>query len=130
MNKKIYKILFILFFNVIIFANVTDSNTVVFKKKSGKIPVQYNVSDIEIIKTAIATSLNILKVTIEVPGNTMLLLRVTDTTGKEITNLIHEKLVSPGKYMIQWQMGKYTAGRYWCEFETEHFIYRKDFYLK
>jgi hypothetical protein len=130
MNKKILQILILLFFNAIIFANVTDSNSVIIKKKSGKIPVQYNISDIEIKKSTLAASLNILKVSVDIPEYTMLLLKVTDSTGKELTNLIHDKQVSPGKYIIQWQMGKYSEGRYWCEFETEHFIYRKDFYLK
>jgi 5-hydroxyisourate hydrolase-like protein (transthyretin family) len=66
----------------------------------------------------------------EVPVKTVLKLSITDSTGDEVMKLIDDQTVSSGIYRVRWEMEDYPAGRYWCEFTTEQFIYRKDFFIK
>lgn len=71
-----------------------------------------------------------MRVDLELPETTVLRLTVTDTTENTVINLIDEKSMSGGKYRIRWEMEGYAPGRYWCEFTTDQFIYRKDFFIK
>lgn len=71
-----------------------------------------------------------MRVDLEVPVITELRLSVTDSTGEEIMILIDDQRVSSGIYRVRWEMENFPPGKYWCEFTTEHFIYRKDFFIK
>ena len=71
-----------------------------------------------------------MRVDLEVPIKTELKLSVKDSTDEEVMKLIDDQTVSAGIYRVRWEMEDYPPGRYWCEFTTEHFIYRKDFFIK
>jgi len=46
-----------------------------------------------------------------------------------VYTLMKEKIIAPGSYFIKWEMYNFPEGRYWCEFNTPDFIYKKDFYI-
>lgn len=107
-----------------------DTSKIIIKRISALIPFEYNISDTYIKKEKDNPKNFIIRVDLEVPVRTVLKLSVTDSTGEEIMKLIDDQTVNTGVYRIRWEMEEYTPGRYWCEFTTEHFIYRKDFFIK
>ena len=99
----------------------------------------YNISDIYLKKDKENKDLYIIRVTVEVPVTTKMQLSVKDTSGDIIMYLINDEVISRGTYRVRWEMPfcrvqenceGYLPGRYLCEFETDQFIYQKDFFLK
>ncbi len=132
MSKSAFCI--ILLFFIIFESNIKsqdyyDTSKVVIKRVSKLLPFEYNISDTHIKKDQENPKNYIVRVDLEVPVKTDLKLSVTDSTGEEVMKLIDDQPVSSGVYRIRWEMEDYPPGRYWCEFTTEYFIYRKDFLL-
>jgi len=107
-----------------------DTYKIVIKRLSGILPFEYNISDTHVKKDKDNPKNYIVRVGLEVPVITELRLSVTDSTGEEVMILIDEQKVNTGVYRLRWEMEDYPPGRYWCEFTTEQFIYRKDFFIK
>jgi hypothetical protein len=112
-----------------------DTNEAVIRKINKQIPGEFNISDV-IIKTDIKNDNYVIRVDIDIPIRTNLKLLVKDTTGTTLIYLINDEYLTAGKYRIKWNMAKckvndcyYPKGKYICEFETEQFIYQRDFYL-
>jgi hypothetical protein len=130
------KVLYSFFFCLLLFGNnikaqdYFDTSKIVIKRVSRIIPFEYNISDTYIKKDKNNPKNYIVRVDLEVPVKTVLKLSVTDSTNEEIMKLIDDQTISSGIYRVRWEMEEYPPGRYWCEFTTEHFIYRKDFFIK
>ena len=107
-----------------------DTSSIIIKKISSEKPAFYNISDTYVKKDQNNPGTLIVRVDLELPETTVLRLTVTDTTENTVISLIDEKSMAGGKYRIRWEMEGYTPGRYWCEFTTDQFIYRKDFFIK
>jgi hypothetical protein len=131
MTKVLYIFIFLFFFGVNTKAqDYTDTSKIVIKRVSKLIPFEYNISDTNIKKDKNNFENYIVRVDLEIPSQTELNLTVTDSTGEEVMKLINDQIVKSGIYRVRWEMDNYPPGRYWCEFTTEHFIYRKDFFIK
>jgi hypothetical protein len=130
------KVLYILFFCIFVFGNnikaqdYLDTSKIIIKRVSRLIPFEYNISDTHIKKDKDNPKNYIVRVDLEVPVKTVLKLSVTDSTDEEVMKLIDDQTVSSGIYRVRWEMEDCPPGRYWCEFTTEQFIYRKDFFIK
>lgn len=110
-----------------------DTSDVVIRKTNKDIPVEYNISDV-IIKTDKEKTKNIIRVDLDVPLKSALKLAVSDSTGARIMYLINDQTLSPGVYRVRWEMAvcktdscDYPPGKYLCEFETDEFIFQRDF---
>ena len=129
-------VLYILFFCVLLFGlnikaqDYFDTSKIVIKRVSKLIPFEYNISDTHVRKDKDNPKNNIVRVDLEIPAKTVLKLSVTDSAGEVVMKLIEDQTVGSGIYRIRWEMEDYPPGRYWCEFTTEQFIYRKDFFIK
>jgi hypothetical protein len=113
-----------------------DTSDVVIRKTKKSNPVEYNISDV-IIKQDKEKTKNIIRVDLEIPLKTTMRLSVSDTAGATIMYLINDQTLSQGIYRVKWEMPKctssdcdYPPGKYWCEFETDQFIFQRDFYIK
>jgi hypothetical protein len=80
---------------------------------------------------------HIARVDINIPVTATLKLNVTDSSGAVIMYLINDLTLKSGVYRVKWEMENcrtfdcdYPPGKYLCSFETEQFIYQKDFYIK
>jgi hypothetical protein len=109
--------------------NITDTNKIVLKKISNIASSDYNFSEVAIKRDPVKISNCLLRVRLGLPTVSIISVRVTDSIGLDVLYLLKEKLLAPGTYFIKWEMGNFPEGRYWCEFNTEHFIYRKDFFI-
>ncbi|RPI17341.1 MAG: hypothetical protein EHM58_09745 [Ignavibacteriae bacterium] len=107
-----------------------DTASIIIKKISKERPEFYNISDTYVKTDAKNPNNRIVRVDLEIPETTVLKLTVTDTTENDIINLIDERSLTAGRYRVRWEMENYKPGRYWCEFETDQFVYRKDFFIK
>jgi hypothetical protein len=114
----------------------TDTSDVVIRKTKKETPQEYNISDV-IIKQDKEKTNNIIRVDLEIPLRTTMKLVVSDTAGATIMYLINDQTLSPGVYRVKWEMPKckandcdYPPGKYFCEFETDQFIFQRDFYIK
>ena len=114
----------------------TDTNDVVIRKTSKEKPAEFNISDV-IIKPDKEKTKYIARADLEIPLSTTLKLNVTDSMGAVIMYLINDQTLKAGIYRVKWEMEKctssdcdYPPGKYLCSFETDQFIYQKDFYLK
>jgi hypothetical protein len=133
MSKSAFCIIllfFIIFESNIKSQDYLDTSNVVIKRVSKLLPFEYNISDTHIKKDKENPKNYILKVDLEVPVLTNLKLSVTDSAGEEVMKLIDDQAGSSGVYRIRWEMEDYPLGRYWYEFTTVYFIYRKDFFIK
>ena len=114
----------------------TDTSDVVIRKTNKEKPEEYNISDVIIKKDKDKTK-NIIRVDLDVPIRTVLRLSVSDTAGETIMYLISDQTLNTGVYRVRWEMPAckendcdYPPGKYICEFETDQFIFTRDFYLK
>ena len=115
----------------------TDTSDVVIRKTLREKPLDFNISDV-IIKMDKEKTKYIVRADIDLPVSTALRLNVADSAGTVIMYLINDQTFKAGVYRVKWEMQKcagteldcYSLGKYLCEFETDQFIYRKDFYIK
>ena len=114
----------------------TDTNDVIIRKTKKEKPSEYNISDV-IIKKDKEKTKNIVRVDLDIPLKTVLKLSVSDSAGAKIMYLINDQTLSSGVYRVRWEMPvcktddcDYPPGKYLCEFETDQFIFQRDFYIK
>jgi hypothetical protein len=114
----------------------TDTSDVVIRRTSKEKPPEFNISDV-IVKIDKEKTKHIVRVDIDIPLTTTLKLNVTDSAGTVIMYLINDQTLKPGVYRVKWIMENcndkdcdYPPGKYLCAFETDQFIYQKDFYIK
>lgn len=128
----------VLFFNVCVYSQILDKDTsdVVIRKTKKDKPAEYNISDV-IIKIDKEQTKYIIRVDLDIPLKTTLKLSVSDTSGNTLMYLINDQTLSPGVYRVRWDMVfcrasdcDYPPGRYLCSFETDQFIFQRDFYIK
>ena len=141
MIKNILKLIFVivlLFSASEIFSQVVDTDTsdVVIRRTKKDIPAEYNISDV-IIKMDKLQTKYIIRVDLDIPLRTTLKLNVSDTSGNTLMYLINDQTLKPGVFRVKWDMEfcrtsncTYPPGRYLCEFETDQFVFQRDFYLK
>lgn len=113
-----------------------DTSDVVIRRTKKDKPAEYNISDVNIKLDKFQTKYTI-RVDLDIPLKTTLKLSVSDTSGNTIMYLINDHTLSSGVYRVRWEMifcrtsdCDYPPGRYLCEFETDQFIFQRDFYLK
>lgn len=114
----------------------SDTSDVVIRRTNKQLPKEYNISDV-IIKLDKEKTKNTIRVDLDIPLKTKLKLSVSDTSGATIMYLISDQTLSGGVYRVKWEMPKckendcdYPPGKYWVEFETDQFIFQRDFYIK
>lgn len=141
MIKNILKLIFVivlLFSASEIFSQVVDTDTsdVVIRRTKKDIPAEYNISDV-IIKMDKLQTKYVIRVDLDIPLRTTLKLNVSDTSGNTLMYLINDQTLKPGVFRVKWDMEfcrtsncTYPPGRYLCEFETDQFVFQRDFYLK
>jgi len=139
--KYILKLIFVivlLFSASEIFSQVVDTDTsdVVIRRTKKDIPAEYNISDV-IIKMDKLQTKYVIRVDLDIPLRTTLKLNVSDTSGNTLMYLINDQTLKPGVFRVKWDMEfcrtsncTYPPGRYLCEFETDQFVFQRDFYLK
>jgi len=139
--KYILKLIFVIFLYFSaseIFSQVVDTDTsdVVIRRTKKDIPAEYNISDV-IIKMDKLQTKYIIRVDLDIPLRTTLKLNVSDTSGNTLMYLINDQTLKPGVFRVKWDMEfcrtsncTYPPGRYLCEFETDQFVFQRDFYLK
>lgn len=127
-----------LFFDVCVNSQIIDKDTsdVVIRRTKKDVPSEYNISDV-IIKLDKFQTKNVIRVDLDIPTKTTLSLSVSDTSGNTIIYLINDQTLKPGVYRVKWEMVfcrtsdcDYPPGRYLCAFETDQFVFTRDFYLK
>lgn len=113
-----------------------DTSNVVIRKTKKLVPAEYNISDV-IIKLDKEQTKYVIRVDLDIPMKTTLKLSVSDTSGNTLMYLINDQTLSSGVYRVRWEMKfckagdcDYPPGRYLCEFETDQFIFQRDFYIK
>ena len=141
MIKYILKLIFVIFLYFSaseIFSQVVDTDTsdVVIRRTKKDIPAEYNISDV-IIKMDKLQTKYVIRVDLDIPLRTTLKLNVSDTSGNTLMYLINDQTLKPGVFRVKWDMEfcrtsncTYPPGRYLCEFETDQFVFQRDFYLK
>jgi hypothetical protein len=127
-----------LFFNFCVYSQIIDKDTsdVVIRKTKKEKPSEYNISDV-IIKLDKEQTKYVIRVDLDIPAKTTLKLSVSDTSGNTIMYLINDQTLSSGVYRVRWEMKfcktndcDYPPGRYLCAFETDQFVFQRDFYIK
>ncbi len=135
---KILILIVFLFFDVCVNSQIIDKDTsdVVIRRTKKDVPTEYNISDV-IIKLDKFQTKNVIRVDLDIPAKTTLSLSVSDTSGNTIIYLINDQTLKPGVYRVKWEMVfcrtgdcDYPPGRYLCAFETDQFVFTRDFYLK
>ena len=113
-----------------------DTSSVVIRKTKKEKPAEYNISDV-IVKLDREKINNVIRVDLDIPLKTTMRLAVSDTAGVKLMYLVNDQTLNPGVYRVKWVMIKclaancdYPPGRYLCEFETDQFIFQRDFYIK
>ena len=138
MNKFLSVFFVLLLSNGVSYSQLLDKDTsdVVIRKTKKEKPAEYNISDV-IIKLDKEQTKYVLRVDLDIPLKTVLKLSVSDTSGNPIMYLINDQTLSPGVYRVRWDMifcktsdCDYPPGKYLCEFETDQFIFQRDFYIK
>ncbi len=114
----------------------TDTSDVVIRRTKKDVPAEYNISDV-IIKMDKLQTKYVIRVDLDIPAKTTLKLNVSDTSGNTLMYLINDQTLKPGVFRVKWDMEfcrtsncTYPPGRYLCEFETDQFVFQRDFYLK
>ena len=138
MYLKFLIVFVLLFFDICVQSQIIDKDTsdVVIRKTKKDVPLEYNISDV-IIKLDKFQTKNVIRVDLDIPAKTTLSLSVSDTSGNTIIYLINDQTLKPGVYRVKWEMVfcrtsdcDYPPGRYLCAFETDQFVFTRDFYLK
>ena len=137
------KIILILLFSFLSFSvlsqDINDTSKIIIKRVVKSDPSMYNISEIYLKKDKDNQNLFIIRVNIDVPLSAKLRLSVKDTADDILMYLINDEIIPKGTYRVRWEMpfckiqqncDGYLPGRYLCEFETDQFIYVKDFFLK
>jgi len=138
--KTIFILTCVLFLTCSLQSQVVDTDTsdVVIRKTKKETPSEFNISEV-IIKTDKEKTKNIMRVDLDLPVSTQLKLNVSDSAGTIIMYLIIDQSFKAGVYRVKWEMARcigeinefcYAPGKYLCVFETNHFVYQKDFYIK
>lgn len=140
MKGKIVLLLGIIFIinNCTYAQDFKDTSKVIIKRVAKSRPDEYNISEIFVKKDKENLNLNIIRVDMDVPLNTKLSLVVKDTSGDVLMYLINDNIIPVGTYRVRWEMpvcktkncDGFEPGRYLCVFETDQFIYQKDFFIK
>jgi hypothetical protein len=116
----------------------TDTSDVVIRKTKKEAPQEFNISEVA-IKMDKEKTKHIMRVDLDIPATTTLKLNVSDSSGAVIMYLINDQTFKAGVYRVKWEMIRcinvnneecYTPGKYFCAFETDQFVYQKDFYIK
>lgn len=121
-----------------------DTSSVVIRKTKKAAPDEYNISDVIVkIDKSKDKYKNVIRVDLDIPLKTTMRLAVSDTSGAKLMYLINDQTLSPGVYRVKWEMTSCAndttpetnidclpRGKYLCEFETDHFIFQRDFYIK
>ncbi len=115
-----------------------DTSKVIIKRVAKSRPEEYNISEIYVKKDKENLNLSVIRVDVDVPLSTKLSLVVKDTSGVVLMYLINDNIVQMGTYRVRWEMAVcvtkncdgFEPGRYLCVFETDQFIYQKDFFIK
>jgi len=130
---------FILLCSAVVYSqDINDTTKIIIKRVAKSSPSMYNISEIQLKKEKDNLSTYIVRVDVEVPISTKMSLVVKDTSNDVLMYLINDQVIPMGKYRVRWEMqfcvvkgcDGYLPGRYLCEFETDQFIYVKDFFLK
>lgn len=124
------------------FSQIIDSDTssVIIRKTRKEKPQEYNISDV-IVKRDKSRIISVIRVDLEIPLKTTFKLAVSDTSSNVIMYLLNDQTLSPGVYRVKWEMPVcvlnntnssecYSPGKYLVEFETDQFIFQRDFYIK
>jgi methionine-rich copper-binding protein CopC len=136
--KKIILFIVLLYSASVLHSQIIDKDTsdVVIRKTKKEKPTEYNISDV-ILKLDKEQTKYVIRVDLDIPLRTTLKLSVSDTSGNTIMYLINDQTLSPGVYRVRWVMVfcrtndcDYPPGRYLCAFETDQFVFQRDFYLK
>lgn len=141
LNNFLY--IFFLFFALLFigsesFSQIIDKDTsdVIIRRTKKDIPAEYNISDV-VIKLDKLQTKYIIRVDLDIPLRTTLKLNVSDTSGNTLMYLINDQTLKAGVFRVRWEMEfcrssncNYPPGRYLCEFETDQFIFQRDFYIK
>lgn len=139
-------ILLICLFSLPSFSQIIDADTssVVIRKTRKAAPDEYNISDVivKIDKTKDKYK-NIIRVDLDIPLKTTMRLAVSDTSGAKLMYLINDQTLTSGVYRVKWEMTSCAndttpennidclpRGKYLCEFETDQFIFQRDFFIK
>ena len=131
-------IIVLLIFTASLHSQIIDKDTsdVVIRKTKKEKPAEYNISDV-IIKLDKEQTKYVIRVDLDIPAKTTLKLSVSDTSGNTIMYLINDQTLSSGVYRVRWEMKfcktndcDYPPGRYLCAFETDQFVFQRDFYIK
>ena len=138
--KMIFCLICVIFFTCSFKAQIIDTDTsdVVIRKTSKEKPQEFNISDV-VIKTDKERIKYIMRVDLDIPFSTTLKLNVSDSTGSIIMYLINDQTFNAGVFRVKWVMPRCISvtnedcnspGKYFCAFETDQFVYQKDFYIK
>lgn len=116
----------------------TDTSDVVIRRTSKEKPQEFSISDV-VIKTDKEKTKFIMRVDLDLPIATTLKLNVSDSTGAVIMYLVNDQTFKAGVFRVKWIMPRcitseneecYAPGKYFCAFETDQFVYQKDFFIK
>lgn len=141
MHLKYFKIFFSLVLLITgsdLLSQIIDKDTidVVIRRTKKDVPAEYNISDV-IIKLDKMQTKYVIRVDLDIPLKTTLKLSVSDTSGNTLMYLINDQTLKAGVFRVRWEMEfcrssncTYPPGRYLCEFETDQFIFQRDFYIK
>lgn len=141
MHLKYFKIFFSLVLLITgsdLLSQIIDKDTsdVVIRRTKKDVPAEYNISDV-IIKLDKMQTKYVIRVDLDIPLKTTLKLSVSDTSGITLMYLINDQTLKAGVFRVRWEMEfcrssncTYPPGRYLCEFETDQFIFQRDFYIK
>jgi hypothetical protein len=118
--------------------DIDDTSKIIIKRVAKTTPSMYNISEIHLKKGKENPGVYVVRVDVDVPLSTKMSLTVKDTSNDVLMYLINDQIIPMGTYRVRWEMpfcrtpgcDGYQPGRYLCEFETDQFIYVKDFFLK
>jgi len=138
--KMIYCLICIIFFTCSLKSQIIDTDTsdVVIRKTKKETPQEFNISDV-VIKMDKEKTKHIMRVDLDIPATTTLKLNVSDSGGAVIMYLVNDQTFKAGVYRVKWEMlccinvtneECYSPGKYFCAFETDQFVYQKDFYIR
>ncbi len=118
----------------------SDTSTVIIRKTKKEKPQEYSISDV-IVKRDRSKIVSVIRVDLDIPIKTTFKLAVSDTSNNILIYLVNDQTLNPGVYRVKWEMPVcmlsnsnntecYQPGKYFVEFETDQFIFVRDFYIK
>ncbi|MBZ0203194.1 MAG: hypothetical protein K8I03_09285 [Ignavibacteria bacterium] len=123
------------------FSQIIDSDTsnVIIRKTKKEKPQEYNISDV-IVKRDRSKIVSVIRVDLDIPIKTTFKLAVSDTSSNVLIYLVNDQTLNPGVYRVKWEMPVcmlsnsintecYSPGKYFVEFETDQFIFVRDFFI-